>query len=183
MSAHSAENELHEAEPEAEGIPDSGSSATANGNRPTNDDPLAALLESNRLLHQALLNRTPRRQRVYVPMPEKFDGKVGDFIEAWLEQFETWFRHREQVEGTVGNRTRIETAIQNTKSDISLDLTRHEADYGQWMTWEAFSEHMKEAYGSTESGYTRFMRLRIMTQGEKDSVNAYYGRYRRILNR
>ena len=90
MSAHSAENELHEAEPEVEGIPDSGSSATANGNRATNDDPLAALLESNRLLQQILLNRnTPRRQKIYVPMPEKFDGKVGDFIEAWLEEFET----------------------------------------------------------------------------------------------
>ena len=60
---------------------------------------------------------------MYVPMPEKFDGKVEDFIEAWLEQFQTWFRHREQVEGTVEARTCIETAIQNTKPGISLDLT------------------------------------------------------------
>ena len=87
------------------------------------------------------------------------------------------------MEGPVDRRTRIEMAIQNTKSDICLDLTRHEADYGQWMTWEAFSEHMKEAYGSSESGYTCFMRLRVMTQGSNDTVNAYYGHFRRMLNR
>ena len=87
------------------------------------------------------------------------------------------------MEGLVEECMRIETAIQNTKSDISLDLTRHEIDYGKWMTWETFSDHMKEAYGSTESGYTRFMRLRLTTQGQKDSVNAYYRRFRRILTR
>jgi len=169
---------------EYEGIPDteSESSETTNG-KPTVNDSLAALLESNRLLQQTLMNREFRKQKVYVSMPEKFDGKVSDFIEAWLEQFETWFCHREQVEGPVQECMRIETAIQNTKSDISIDLPRHEADYGQWMTWEAFSDHMKEAYGSTESGYTRFMRLHLTTQGQNDSVNAYYGRFRRMLSR
>jgi len=107
-------------------------------------------------------------------MPDKFDGKVGDFIEAWLEQFETWFHHQEQVKGPVDHCTCIDTAIQNTKSDTSIDLTQHEADYGQWMTWEAFSEHMKEAYGSSESGDTHFMRLLVMMQGSNDTVNAYF---------
>jgi hypothetical protein len=175
MTTHSEESAILE-DDEFEGIPESESepefSETANGSTPTMNDTLTALLESNRLLQQAFLSRASRKQKVYVPMPEKFDGKVGDFIEAWLEQFETWFRHREQVEGPVDERTRIETAIQNTQSDISLDLTRHESDYGQWMTWEAFSDHLKEAYGSTESGYTRFMRLRVATQGNNDSVNA-----------
>src|SRR5277367_4844491 len=178
MSVHSDD--------EFQGLSNSESSETANGGQPqTINDSLAALLESNRLLQQAFLSGrdSQRKRKVYVPMPEKFDGKIGDFIEAWLEQFETWFRHQEQVEGPVDRRTRIETAIQNTKSDICIDLTRHEADYGQWMTWETFSEHMKEAYGSSESGYTRFIRLHVMTQGNNDSVNAYYGRFRRMLNR
>lgn len=36
------------------------------------------------------------------------------------------------------------------------------------------------AMGSKESGYTRFMRLYAMTQGN-ESVNAYYTRFRRVL--
>jgi hypothetical protein len=32
-------------------------------------------------------------------MESKFNGKVGDYIENWLEQFQTWFTHRERVEG------------------------------------------------------------------------------------
>ena len=48
-------------------------------------------------------------------MPEQFDGKVGDFIDAWIEKFETRFRHRKQVEGTIEERSRIETVIQNTR--------------------------------------------------------------------
>jgi hypothetical protein len=164
-----------------DGDSDPQTSETVNDNNPA-DDPVKALLESNRLLQQVLLDRNSQKHRVYVPMPEKFDGKVGDLIEAWLEQFETWFRHREQIEGPMDDRIRVETAIQNTKSEISLDLSRHEADYGKWATWEAFSEYMKEAYGSTESGYTRYIRLQFMTQGN-DSVNTYYGRFRRMLNR
>src|SRR5437773_3417793 len=112
---------------------------------------LAALLESNRMMQTTLVQQGTRNRKVYVPMPEQFNGKVSDFIEAWLEQFETWFRHREQVKGDINERTRIETAIQNTKHEISLDLTRHERDYGEWMTWEAFATHMKDSYGSTES--------------------------------
>src|SRR5438552_10481775 len=74
-------------------------------------------------------------------------------------------------------------AIQNTKHEISLDLRHHERDYGEWMTWEAFVTHMKDSYGSTESGFTRFMRLHLMTQGTNESVNAYYSCFRRTLGR
>src|SRR5437667_4277749 len=42
---------------------------------------------------------------------------------------------------------------------------------------------MKDSYGSTESGFTRFMRLHLMTQGTNESVNAYYSRFRRTLGR
>ena len=62
---------------------------------------LAALLESNRLMQAKLSQRETKRRKVYVPMPEKFNGRVGDFIEAWLEQFKTWFHHR--ANGQVAN--------------------------------------------------------------------------------
>ena len=63
---------------------------------------------------------------------------------------------------------------------ISLDLMQHEVDQGLWMTWDDFSTYMKEMYGSPESGYTRFMHLRVMLQGN-DSLNKYYGCFRRML--
>ena len=97
-------------------------------------------------MQQVLLNNRTLKHKVYVSMPDKFDGKVGDFIEVWLEQFETWFHHQKQVEGPVDPRTHIDTAIQNMKSNISIDLTRHEADYGQWMTWEAFSAYERSIW-------------------------------------
>ena len=84
MSVHSDD--------EFQGLSNSESSETANGGQPqTINDSLAALLESNRLLQHAFLSGhdSQRKRKVYVPMPEKFDGKIGDFIEAWLEQFET----------------------------------------------------------------------------------------------
>jgi hypothetical protein len=34
-------------------------------------------------------------------MPDKFTGKVGDYIDSWLKQFETWFHQREMTEGTM----------------------------------------------------------------------------------
>jgi hypothetical protein len=138
------------------------------------DKAVEALLESSRLMQQALTrSATAKKQRIYVAMSERFNGKVGDYIHAWLEQFETWFRHREQVEGAVLERTRIETAMQNTN---------HEEDFGQWATWDAFASYMKETYGSSETGYDRFIQLRVMAQG-KDSVDKYYARFRRMLGK
>ena len=70
-------------------------SDTANGNTAATNinDSLNGLLESNQLMQQALLNNGTLKHKVYVSMPDKFHGKVGDFIEGWLEQFETWFHH------------------------------------------------------------------------------------------
>src|SRR5947199_1798557 len=141
---------------------------------------LAALLESNRLMQAKLSQRETKRRKVYVPMPEKFNGRVGDFIEAWLEQFKTWFHHRALVEGaSVEEREQVETAIGNTELNTCLALQNQEADFGKWMTWKEFSDYMKDTYGSSESGYTRYMRLSVMAQG-KDSVTVYYARFRRM---
>jgi hypothetical protein len=133
-------------------------------NYPINDslkDAVAALVRSQQSMMERMEQDSRHKQKVYVTMPEQFNGKVGDLIDAWLKKFETWFSHREQVEGTIEERTRIETAIQNTKPEISLDLIHHEADYGAWMSWEAFSTYMRDTYGSSESGYTRFIQLHI----------------------
>jgi len=143
---------------------------------------LAALLESNRLMQEKLA-QPGKTKKVYVRMLEEFNGKVGDFIPDWLEKLETWFRHRAMVEGPVEPREQIETAIQRTKTDVSLNLVRHEKDYGEWETRDAFATHMKETYGSPESEYTRFIQLRVMTQGQNKSVNPYYAHFRCILGR
>ena len=50
--------------------------------------------------------------------------------------------------------THVEIAIQNTKSEISLDLIYYKADYGAWMTWNAFSTYIKNTYGLSELDYT-----------------------------
>ena len=42
---------------------------------------------------------------------------------------------------------------------------------------------MKETYDFTEFEYIRFIRLRLMIQRDKNSVNAYYGRFRHMLSR
>ena len=116
-------------------------------------------------------------------MPDKFDGKVGDFVDSWLEQFQTWFAHREKVEGPVDTRTRIETAIQNTRGDISLLLTKHEADYAEFPTWESFAQFMRSSYGSKECGFDRYIRLRYMTQGDNETVDAYYAKFYKAFSR
>ena len=67
---------------EFNGFSESESSETANSGKSTIDDKLEALLESNRLLQQILLNQITRKWKVYIPMPEKFDEKIDDFIEA-----------------------------------------------------------------------------------------------------
>ena len=144
---------------------------------------LEAILESNRMFMAALVNRDTRRKKVYVPMPDKFDGKVGDFVDSWLEQFQTWFAHCEKVEGPVDTRTRIETAIQNTRGDISLLLTKHEADYAEFPTWESFAQFMRSSYGSKESGFDRYIRLRYMTQGDNETVDAYYAKFYKAFSR
>jgi len=153
---------------------DSSETLESHESRVTNDGisdmtkALAALLESNHLMQDTLAERSKKRQKVYVAMPEDFDGRVGDYIDGWLEKFETWFRHRERVDKPVEDRERIETAIHKMEHEISIDLIHHEADYGPWTTWEEFAEYMKSAYGSSEPGYSRYMKLRVMTQETND---------------
>jgi hypothetical protein len=60
---------------------------------------VVALVESNRVMQASLAQMGKRQPKIYVPIPEKFDGKIGDKIDAWLKKFETWYRHREQAEG------------------------------------------------------------------------------------
>jgi hypothetical protein len=83
------------------------------------------------MIMKTMAAQKSRKHRVYVAMPDKFTGKVGDYIDSWLEQFETWFRHREMVEGTVEEDMKVDTAIQNTSGDILLSLSRQQRDYGQ----------------------------------------------------
>ena len=135
---------------------------------------------------QTFLMRTmakkSNRHKVYVPMPEKFTGKIGDYIDGWLEQFETWFRHREAVEGPLQDEEKVDTAIQNTNADISLLLSRERKEYDQWHTWNSFAEYMKREYGNKDPGYIKFLRLRKMTQ-QAESVDVYYARFHKLLSR
>ena len=151
---------------------------------------ITALINSNRvtqenirLVHEKMDAGVTRKRKVYISMPEKFDGRIGEYIESWIERFEIWFRYRERYDAGVDQRERIETAIQDTERDVCLDLTDREKECGQWATWDEFATYMKETYGSGESGFTRFVALHAVTQGRTDSVNAYYSRFRRILNR
>jgi len=77
----SEQSELHERDDE------SAASVTVEGEKHTAiNDPMGTaiteLLESNRMIKASLLNRETRRHKVYVPMLDKFDGKVGDYIDG-----------------------------------------------------------------------------------------------------
>src|SRR5579859_6115849 len=144
---------------------------------------LQHLLESNQMMLKTLAMQKSRTHRVYVDMPDKFTGKVGDYIDSWLEQFETWFRHREMAEGTtVEEEMNVDTAIQNTSGDILLTLSRQQRDYGQWTTWKSFAEYMRTTYGSMDSGYMKWIRLRKMSQQAVESVDVYYARFHKLLS-
>ena len=145
-------------------------------------DAVTALVNSQRTMMEIMQSQSSCKRKVYVDKPDKFDGKVGDYIETWLEQFQTWFKHREQVESKVDKRHQVETAIQTTAGDINHLLMRYETDYGHWETWDAFAQYMRDTYGSKEPGFTKYMCLKL-TQQNKDSVDAYYSRFRRILQR
>ena len=113
-------------------------------------DAVTALVNTQRTIMEMMQTRDSRKRKIYVDKPDKFEGKVGDYIETQLEQFQTWFKHREQMEGKVDERHQVETAMQTTAGDISHQLTRYEADYGRWETWDAFAQHMRDTYGSKE---------------------------------
>src|SRR5579862_7828849 len=52
-------------------------------------DAVAALVNSQSAMMEMMRNTNNHKRKVYVDKPDKFDGKVGDYIENWLEQFET----------------------------------------------------------------------------------------------
>jgi hypothetical protein len=50
-------------------------------------DAVTALVNSQRNMMEIMQSQSSRKRKVYVHKPDKFDGKVGDYIETWLEQF------------------------------------------------------------------------------------------------
>jgi hypothetical protein len=145
-------------------------------------DALVAVLQSQATLTKLLIQQKSRRHKVHVKMPDKFDGKIGDYIDTWLEQFETWFRHVANFEREVDDRMKVETAVQQTESQISIELTHQQEDYGKWETWESFCEYMKKTYGSMDTGYMKWLRLRQLTQSSTETVDSYYSRFRRRMS-
>ena len=114
---------------------------------------LTAMLGTQEMFKAAMENRQTRSRKVYVPMPEKFDGRVGDYIDNWIDQFQTWFNHRERSEQVaVDDRERIEIAIQDCNTEVSLALRNHETRVARWTTWDSFARHMR-TYASQESGF------------------------------
>jgi hypothetical protein len=129
---------------------------------------------------QCSLDALARRRPVYV---KKFSGKTGDYIDFLLKSFQVWFRHRGNVEGNIPERQQIDTAMQQTKWEIYLDLARHESQTGKLETWNDFANYMRQRYGSQESGFMRFLRLKRMKQGSTESVESCYTRFCRELSR
>src|SRR5579859_5922008 len=79
-------------------------SATASGMSGNERAIFLQLMENQQQLQEMLMatvqnqSRPGKTRRVYVPMPKTFDGKVGDYVENWLESFQVWFNHREKAE-------------------------------------------------------------------------------------
>jgi hypothetical protein len=139
---------------------------------------VAVLVNSQNAMME--MRRNTNTHKVYIDKPDKFDGKVGDYIEDWLEQFETWFGYHEQVKGELENAHKIDTAIQTTAGDIGYQLSRYQGDYSYWEFWEAFAKHMRDTYGSKVLGFVKYICLKL-TQQNKDSVDVFYSCFRRIL--
>jgi len=67
---------------------------------------------TNTLLEQLVQKLdSGKGKKIWVDKPEKFDGKIGDTVENWLKGWELWFKHREQQDGEVDERTKIDTAM------------------------------------------------------------------------
>jgi len=47
-------------------------------------------------------------QDVSIDKPDKFDGKIGDTVENWLNSWELWFDHREIPDGEAGEKIKID---------------------------------------------------------------------------
>src|SRR5437667_6974228 len=40
-----------------------------------------------------------KKGKIWVDKPERFNGKIGDSVENWLNGWELWFKHREKQDG------------------------------------------------------------------------------------
>src|SRR5204863_1327475 len=132
---------------------------------------------TNTVLEQLVQNlNTGKKSKIWVDKPERFNGKIGDSVENWLNGWELWFKHREKQDGPEEERTKIETAMQCTTATVRSALARHERENGQWTTWDSFQKYMKAKYTSTDSGFARYWKLKQVVQkdGERSShiINA-----------
>jgi len=77
-------------------------------------------------------------KKIWIDKPDKFDGKIGDKVENWLKGWELWFEHRENQDGAVEERTKIDTAMLGTMETVQSSLGRYERKHGKWTTWQDF---------------------------------------------
>ena len=55
---------------------------------------------TNTLLEQLVQNlNTRKKSKIWVDKPERFNGKIGNSVENWLNGWELWFKHREKQDG------------------------------------------------------------------------------------
>jgi hypothetical protein len=47
------------------------------------------MMKVQEAMMQKLAKQKSRRYKVHTQMPDKFDGKIEDYVASWLEQFET----------------------------------------------------------------------------------------------
>src|SRR5438552_16859976 len=124
-----------------------------------------------------------KKGKIWVDKPERFNGKIGDSVENWLNGWELWFKHREKQDGPEDERTKIETAMQYTTATGRSALARHERENGQWTTWDNFKRYMKAKYNSTDSGIARYLKLKQVTQKDGETVESYYQRFDEHVSR
>src|SRR5579859_5931108 len=159
-------------------------SATASGITGSERSMFLKLMENQQQLQEMLMvtvqnqSRPGKTRRVYVPMPKTFDGKVGDYVENWLESFQVWFNHCEKAEDVeMDEHEKIDTAIQSCTEKISRALRNHEARVLPWLTWGEFATHMHATYSSKKTGFQCYLNFTALAQGEKETVDAFYARF------
>jgi len=116
-------------------------SATASGIMGSERSMFLKLMENQQQLQEMLMatvqnqSHPGKTRRVYVPMPKTFNGKVGDYVENWLESFQVWFNHLEKAEDVeMDEHEKIDTAVQSCTENISHALRNHEARVHAWIT-------------------------------------------------
>jgi hypothetical protein len=143
-----------------------------------------AVQTTNALLEQLVQKLdVGKSKKIWVDKPDKFDGKIGDTVENWLKGWELWFKHRENQDGKVEERMKVETAMHSTVEKVKLALARHERENGEWADWESFKKDMKAKYTSTDSGFARYLKLKRIVQKDGETVESYYQRFDENIDR